>query len=291
MEYYVYFSFYDKYKYHKHLIIILSKIIDGYDCNIFDPNKKIIKYIWDNFDNSISLSYNEYLKYINEWNNIWWFDDIIFVDKFWDLDVNKIHKLELYDKLELYKEFNGKYDEMVKFYVNEVYNCGYKCTNFMKKFNIFVDGFTKKNIEICTKRIIIKNEYYYVYEYNNIPKKKIVIIIPIDLCFCKCEKFNEDLQISNISYNEYCNLKLNWKELDTYNKISFVNKFRYLNPGKKYILRIYSLYEKILCVVKGKFYQIVNFYIEMLKKNDSCKTNKIIPYEFNLFIEEIIDAK
>jgi hypothetical protein len=289
MEYYVYFSYYNKYNYHKHLIIILGKIINEYDCNIFDPDKKIIKSILDSHNQSVSLSYNEYLRYNIEWNNIWWFDNVIFIDKFRNLDLKKSHKLQLYEKMEFYKEFNGNYDEIVRFYVNEVYDCGCKSSNFMKNFNIIIDNFTKKNIEICTKRIAIKNEYYYVYEYNNISKKKIVIILPIDLSYYKCEKFNQDVQINNISYNEYCNLKLNWKDLDIYDQICFINKFRNLNPAKKYILKVYSLYRKVIFITKGKFYEVINSYIDLLHKNDSEKSNQIIPYEFNIFIKEFSD--
>lgn len=138
MEYYIYYDFYHKYIGHKHLIIILPQPIEKYNCQQFDPNEKIIKYIGNWFNQNVSLSYNEYLQHKKDYNDLWWFSSVIFVVEFRNLDVNKEYKIQLFDDKNLFEEFYGSYNDIVEFYINKVIRCGYKNSNFMKNFNIII---------------------------------------------------------------------------------------------------------------------------------------------------------
>jgi hypothetical protein len=288
MEYYIYYDFYHEYIGHKHLIIILPQTIEKYKCVSFDPNEKIIKYIGNWLGQNVSLSYNEYLEYKRNWNQLWWFDNVIFVDEFRNLDCEKDSKIQLYNKMNLYQEFSGKYNEVIEFYINTVMRCGYKHPNFMKNFNIFVNNSDNSIGNIVNISNISNKEYLYIFEYKKISKKKIAIILPINLSYNENNSidFQSDFKINDIdiTYCEYKKFKLNWKDLDTYDQIIFIENFRNLDNTKIYLLKIFSSQNFLLYTIKGNLEGIVKKYIELLQNNDDGITPRILPYEFNSFL-------
>lgn len=274
MQYYIYYDYYHKNLGDNHLIIILPISISGYNCKIFDENEKIIPYIGNWLNQNVSLSYNEYLNYRKQYNELWWFRNVIFIDSFRYLNEKSKYEIKLFDSnLTCVGENIGNLEDIINFYINFVYKCGFKNRYFMKKINISIKE--------------IKEEYIYIYQSKQLFQDNIVIILPIKLND-DCNLFDSSEKILNLaSYDEYKQLKNKYCVLDIFDKLKFIEQFRNLDVNKKYNLELYSCQNTLEYKFNGCISDIANIYIDIIVQNDSGKIGKIYPHEFNIFVEEM----
>lgn len=161
--------------------------MNKYKCEIFNQKLIIVQNVGNWLGKNIKLSYDKYNEYKQNYEKLWWFDDVMFIDEFRFLDTNEKYKIVLYnDEGKIICHKSGSFEEIVDYYINTIYTFSPKNKYFMSNINIIInaidddddvknkncfDIFYKSHNNSPYNIMPANKEYFYVYNVTALNKK------------------------------------------------------------------------------------------------------------------------